>query len=158
MILTLVVDAVNAIAIKGGVIEDPISPTDPLTKIPGIRVFQAKDVYGYSKSIQQFYNKTKKHKKLFNTVDYLIKTGNTEAYLKEQKKVNFDIKAILDIEKGMKEISNIIKTIYNVKYALDGTIFTSDQKRELIDDLYKTRIGLAQKGLKFIKNVEKENK
>ena len=151
-------DTINAIAIKGGVIEDPISPTDPLTKIPGIRVFQAKDVYGYSKSIQQFYNKTKKHKKLFNTVDYLLRTGNTEAYLKEQKKVNFDIKAVLDIEKEMKKTSDQIKTIYNAKYALDGTIFTSDQKRELIDDLYKERIGLAQKGLKFIKNVEKENK
>jgi len=55
----MVKESVNAIAIKGGIIDDPIRPEDPLTKIPGIRVFQAKDVYGYSKSIQEYYDKTK---------------------------------------------------------------------------------------------------
>ncbi len=151
-------DAVNTIAIKGGVIDDPIRPADPLTKIPGIRVFQAKDVYGYSNSIQKFYNKTKDYKTIMNTVDYLLKTGNTEGYLKEIQKVDFDIEAVIEIEKGMKQVSKDIKVIYNAKMKDDGTLFTPEEKRDLIDDLYKVRIGLAQKGLKIIKDVEQQKK
>jgi len=151
-------DAINAIAIKGGIIDDPIRPADPLTKIPGIRVFQAKDVYGYSNSIQQFYNKTKDYKTIMNTVDYLLKTGNTEGYLKEIQKVDFDIEAVIEIEKGMKQVSKDIKVIYNAKMKDDGTLFTPEEKRDLIDDLYKVRIGLAQKGLEIIKDVEQQKK
>ena len=40
----------------------------------------------------------------------------------------------------------------------DGTLFTSNEKQEIIEDLYKLRIGLAQKGLQIIKNIEKEQK
>ena len=151
-------EAINTIAIKGGLIEDPIKPEDPLTKIPGIRVFQAKDVYGYSKSIQVFYELVKPYKTILNTVDYLNKIGDTEGYLKESKKVNFDIEAVLDIQKGMKEVSKDIKVIYNAKMKEDGTPFTAEEKRDLIDDLYKVRIGLAQKGVQIIKNVEQKDK
>ena len=151
-------DSVNAIAIKGGIIDDPIRPEDPLTKIPGIRVFQAKDVYGYSKSIQQFYNKTKKYKTIINTVDYLIKTGNIKRYLELAPEVNFDIKAVIEVENGMKQVSKDIKVIYNAKMKDDGTLFTPEEKRGLIDDLYKVRIGLAQQGLQIIKNVEQDKK
>ena len=151
-------DSVNAIAIKGGIIDDPIRPEDPLTKIPGIRVFQAKDVYGYSKSIQQFYNKTKKYKTIMNTVDYLIKTGNIKRYLELAPEVNFDIKAVIEVENGMKQVSKDIKVIYNAKMKDDGTLFTPEEKRGLIDDLYKVRIGLAQQGLQIIKNVEQDKK
>lgn len=155
----MVKDAINAIAIKSGIIDDPIRPSDPLTKIPGIRVFQAKDVYGYSKSIQEFYSRTKKYKTIMNTVDYLDKIGNIEGYLKESKKVNFDIKAVIGVEKGMKDVSEQIKVIYNAKMKLDGTLFTSEEKRDLIDDLYKKRIGLAQEGLTFLKDsIEQDNK
>ena len=154
----MVKDAVNAISIKGGIIDDPIRPEDPLTKIPGIRVFQAKDVYGYSRSIQEFYNKTKDYKTIINTVDYLLKTGNTKRYLELLPEINFDVKAVLEIQKYMKDISEDIKVIYNAKIKEDGTLFTAKEKRDLIDDLYKTRIGLAQKGLKIIKNVEQSNK
>ena len=151
-------DAINSIAIKGGIIDDPIRPSDPLTKIPGIRVFQAKDVYGYSKSIQEYYNKTKKYKTIMNTVDYLLKIGDTERYLELATEVDFDIKAVIEIEDQMKSVSKDIKTIYNVKMKDDGTLFTPEEKRDLIDDLYKVRIGLAQKALKIIKNFEKEKK
>ena len=151
-------DSVNAIAIKGGIIDDPIRPEDPLTKIPGIRVFQAKDVYGYSKSIQQFYNKTKKYKTIMNTVDYLLKTGNIKRYLELAPEVNFDIKAVIEVENGMKQVSKDIKVIYNAKMKDDGTLFTPEEKRGLIDDLYKVRIGLAQQGLQIIKNVEQDKK
>lgn len=94
-----------------------------------------------------------------NTVDYLDKIGNIEGYLKESKKVNFDIKAVIGVEKGMKDVSEQIKVIYNAKMKLDGTLFTSEEKRDLIDDLYKKRIGLAQEGLTFLKDsIEQDNK
>ena len=121
------------------IIDDPIRPEDPLTKIPGIRVFQAKDVYGYSKSIQQFYNKTKKYKTIINTVDYLIKTGNIKRYLELAPEVNFDIKAVIEVENGMKQVSKDIKVIYNAKMKDDGTLFTPEEKRDLIDDLYRSK-------------------
>ena len=154
----MVKDAINSIAIKSEIIDDPIRPEDPLTKIPGIRVFQAKDVYGYSKSIQQFYNKTKEYKTIINTVDYLLKTGNIERYLELAPEVNFDIKAVIEVENGMKQVSKDIKVIYNAKMKDDGTLFTPEEKRGLIDDLYKIRIGLAQQGLQIIKNVEQDKK
>ena len=154
----MVKESVNAIAIKGEIIDDPIRPEDPLTKIPGIRVFQAKDVYGYSKSIQEYYSRTKDYKTVMNTVDYLERIGNVDGYLKEASKVNFDIKAVIDIEKEMKDTSEMIKIIYNAKFKEDGTLFTPKQKRDIIDDLYKTRIGFAQKALQIIKNVEQDNK
>ena len=154
----LVKESINSIAIKGGIIDDPIRPKDPLTKIPGIRVFQAKDVYGYSKSIQEFYNLTKEYKTVINTVDYLLKIGNTEGYLKEIEKVDFDVEAVIEIEDGMKQVSDDIKVIYNAKMKDDGTLFTPEEKRDLIDDLYRVRIGLAQKGVQIIKNVEQQKK
>ncbi len=154
----IVKESINTIAITGGIIEDPIKPTDPLTKIPGIRVFQAKDVYGYSKSISEFYKKTEDQKKLLSTVDYLLKTNNTKGYLKEIKNVNFDVKAVLDILDGMKETSKDIKIIYNARKKEDGSLFTSDEKKDLIDDLYKVRIGLAQKGLQIMKSIEEDAK
>jgi hypothetical protein len=58
----------------------------------------------------------------------------------------------------MKDVSKDIKVIYNAKMKDDGTLFTPEEKRDLIDDLYKTRIGLAQKGLQIIKNVEQQDK
>ena len=152
-------EAINAIAIKGGLIDDPIRPEDPLTKIPGIRVFQAKDVYGYSKSIQEFYELLKPYKTILNTVDYLDRIGDIEGYLKESKKVNFDAKEMLFIQKQMKDRSDEIKTIHNAKMKLDGTLFTAEEKRDLIDDLYKARIGFAQKGVKILKDsIEQKDK
>jgi hypothetical protein len=144
--------------INAGVIDDPIKPEDPITKIPGLRAFDVKDVYGYSKSVKKYYDKTEKYRELFNTTDYLLQTGNNEAYLKEQAKVNFDLKAVIEIDNEMRNIVKNIKIITNAKYKDDGTLFTSEEKRDIIDDLYMTRIGLAQKALQIIKNVEQGNK
>ena len=58
----------------------------------------------------------------------------------------------------MKQVSKDIKVIYNAKMKDDGTLFTPEEKRGLIDDLYKIRIGLAQQGLQIIKNVEQDKK
>jgi len=150
----MVKDAINKIAITSGVIDDPITPTDPLSKIPGVRVFQAKDVYGYSQSVSKFYKKTKKMRTALNTLDYLKRTGNMEDYQKEREKADFDIEAVLEITKGMSDISADIKVIYNAKMKDDGTLFTGDEKREIIDLLLLERIGLAQKGLQIMKELE----
>jgi len=147
-------DAINKIAITSGVIDDPIRPTDPISKIPGVRVFQAKDVYGYSQSVSKFYKKTKKLKTQLNTLDYLKRTGNMEGYQEVREKADFDIEAVLEITKGMSDVSKDIKVIYNARNKDDGTLFTSDEKKDLIDDLMRVRIGLAQKGLQIMKELE----
>jgi hypothetical protein len=69
----IVKQSIEDIAISAGVIDDPIRPEDPLTKIPGIRAFQAKDIYNNSASISKFYDEVKKYEKVFNTVEYLTK-------------------------------------------------------------------------------------
>ena len=150
----IIKDAINKIAITSGVIDDPINPTDPLSKIPGVRVFQAKDVYGYSQSVSKFYKKTEKLKTQLNTLDYLKRTGNMERYQELRKKADFDIEAVLEITKGMSDVSKDIKVIYNAKMKDDGTLFTSDEKKDIIDDLMRVRIGLAQKGLQIMKELE----
>lgn len=150
----MVKDVINKIAITSGVIDDPIKPTDPISKIPGVRVFQAKDVYGYSQSVSKFYKKTDKLKTQLNTLDYLKRTGNMEGYQEVREKADFDIEAVLEITKGMSDVSKDIKVIYNARNKDDGTLFTSDEKKDLIDDLMRIRIGLAQKGLQIMKELE----
>jgi hypothetical protein len=150
----MVKDSINKIAITSGVIDDPIRPTDSISKIPGVRVFQAKDVYGYSQSVSKFYKKTEKLKTQLNTLDYLKRTGNMEGYQEVREKADFDIEAVLEITKGMSDVSKDIKVIYNARNKDDGTLFTSDEKKDIIDDLMRVRIGLAQKGLQIMKELE----
>ena len=152
----IVKQSIEDIAISAGVIDDPIRPEDPLTKIPGIRAFQAKDIYNNSASIAKFYDETKKYEKVFNTVEYLTKSNDTNALSKLYKEYNFDVAAVVEIKKYLNEIDNDIKVIYNAKKKNDGTLWTSKEKQEQIEDLYKIKIGFAQKGLQIIKNVEKE--
>ena len=54
----------------------------------------------------------------------------------------------------MSDVSKDIKVIYNAKMKDDGTLFTSDEKKDIIDDLMRVRIGLAQKGLQIMKELE----
>ena len=152
----IVKQSIEDIAISAGVIDDPIRPEDPLTKIPGIRVFQAKDIYNNSASISKFYDEVKKYEKVFNTVEYLTKSNDTNALKKLYKEYNFDVAAVVEVKKYFNEVDNDIKILYNAKKKNDGTLWTSKEKQEQIEDLYKVKIGFAQKGLQIIKNVEKE--
>jgi len=77
-----------------------------------------------------------------------------ERYQELRKKADFDIEAVLEITKGMSDVSKDIKVIYNAKMKDDGTLFTSDEKKDIIDDLMRVRIGLAQKGLQIMKELE----
>ena len=77
-----------------------------------------------------------------------------EGYQEVREKADFDIEAVLDITKGMSDVSKDIKVIYNAKMKDDGTLFTSDEKKDIIDDLMRVRIGLAQKGLQIMKELE----
>ena len=151
-------DALTYISINYGIIDDPIKPSDDLSKIPGVRAFQAKDVYGNSASVQKFYRRIEEYKKDFNTIEYLKQTGNTEALKKEYKKYNFDINAVIDQEKKVKEAGDGIKVIYNAKTKGDGTLWTPEGKQELIEDLYKSRIAAAQRGLKILGMLEENKK
>jgi len=157
----MIKQSIEALLIYGKLIDNPIKPTDPLTKIPAVRAFQAKDVYGYSASIARYYKRIDKYKKVFNSVKFIEKTDPNK-YIEEVKKLskdyNFDVEAVLDIEENMKDVSRDIRIIYNSKYKDDGSLFTNDEKRELIDRLYIVRIGLARDALKIMKALEEEDK
>jgi hypothetical protein len=151
-------DALTYISINFGIIDDPIKPSDDLSKIPGVRAFEAKDIYGNSASVQKFYRRVEEYKKDFNTIQYLKQTGNYEALSKEYKKYNFDIQAVMDQEKQVKEAGDGIKVIYNAKTKGDGTLWTPEKKQEMIEDLYKARIAAAQRGLKILGMLEENKK
>ena len=158
----IVKESIEKLATVSGLIDDPIKPTDPLTKIPGIRAFQAKDVYGNSASVSKFYKKIEKYQKTFSTLTFLRESNRLEEYAKLrkdfEKQYNIDPESMLDIRKEMCEIAKAIRIVYNAKYKDDGSLFTGDEKLELIEDLYKARIGMAQKALKILKDIEQKGK
>jgi len=158
----IVKESIDKIAITGGLIDDPIKPTDPLTKIPGIRVFQAKDVYGNAASVSKFYKKIDKYQKTFNTLTFLKDNNRLDEYQELRKdfinQYKLDPESMLDIRKQMGEIAKSIRIVYNAKYKDDGSLFSGDEKLELIEDLYKARIGIAQKGLQILKDIEQKTK
>lgn len=151
-------NSLDYIAVNFGIIDDPIKPSDSLSKIPGVRAFEAKDVYGNSASIQKFYRRIEEYKKDFNTIEYLKKTGNFDALKKEYKKYSFDIASVIEVEKKIKEAGDGIKVIYNAKTKGDGTLWTAEEKQEQIEDLYKIRIAAAQRGLKILGILEENIK
>ena len=80
------IDVMDAALIKSQLIEDPIKPTDTLSKIPIIRAFDVRDVPGYSaSSLVKFFEEYDKVSKIVNGMEKAKKDGNVEEYFKLQK-------------------------------------------------------------------------
>ena len=114
--------------IKGEFIEDPIKPTDTLTKIPIIRAFDVRDVGYSSTSLVKFFEEYEKVSKIVNGMEKARKDGKTEEYFKLQKQFGADHSVILQYRESIKEIDTAIRQIYNTKKLADGTTITPDEK------------------------------
>jgi hypothetical protein len=150
-----VIDILDYGLIKAKIIDDPIKPTDSLSKIPVIRAFDVRDVPGYSaKSLTTFFEKLEPIQKAFNDLEFAQKIGDFEEVEKLQKEAPFDKKFMLDYQQSIKDLDKAIRQIYNVKELADGTKITGDMKRELIDQKYILMISFAQEALKLLEKQE----
>jgi hypothetical protein len=152
-----VIDTLDFALIKGKIIDDPIKPTDTLSKIPVVRAFDVRDVPGYSaQSIVKFFEEYSKVEKILNGMDFAKKAGDFEEYQKLKETLNIDEQKLLDYRKSIKEIDKQIRNIYNLKEFPNGKIPTPDEKRELIDDYYKLMINFAQQALSYLELVREK--
>ena len=150
-----IIDILDYGLIKGKIIDDPIKPTDTLSKIPVIRAFDVRDVPGYSsKSLTTFFEKLEPIQKAFNDLEYAQKIGDFEEVERLQKEAPFDKKFMLEYQKSIKDLDKAIRQIYNVKELADGTKITSDMKREMIDQQYILMISFAKQALNLLDKME----
>ena len=146
-----IIDTLDYAIIKGKIIDDPIKPTDTLSKIPIIRAFDVRDVPGYSaQSIVKFFEEYEKVETIINGMDFAKKAGDFEEYQKLKETLNVDEAQLLKYRESIKEIDKQIRNIYNLKQFPNGDIPTPDEKRELIDDYYKLMIKFAQDALSYL--------
>jgi len=152
-----IIDTLDYAIIKAKIIEDPIKPTDTLSKIPVIRAFDVRDVPGYgAQSIVRFFEEFEKVETIINGMDFAKKSGDFEEYQKLKETLNVDEVQLLEYRKSIKDIDKQIRNIYNLKQFPNGDIPTPDEKRELIDDYYKLMINFAQQGLSYLEQTRKK--
>ena len=152
-----IIDTLDYAIIKGKIIEDPIKPTDTLSKIPIIRAFDIRDVPGYSaQSIVKFFEEYEKVETIINGMDFAKKAGDFKEYQNLKETLNVDEVKLLEYRKSIKELDKQIRAIYNLKEFPNGDIPTPDEKRELIDDYYKLMINFAQQALSYLELVREK--
>ena len=152
-----IIDTLDYVLVKGEIIDDPIKPTDTLSKIPVVRAFDVRDVPGYSaKSIVRFFEEYEKVDTILNGMDFARKNGDFEEYRKLKETLNLDETLLVKYRQSIKDLDKQIRAIYNLKKFPNGEIPTPDEKRELIDDLYKYMINFAQQGLTLLENAKKK--
>ena len=152
-----IIDTTDYALIKAKIIDDPIKPTDSLSKIPVIRAFDVRDVPGYSsQSIVKFFEEYEKVETIINGMNFAKNKGDFEEYNELKKQLNVDEVVLLDFRKSIKDIDDRIRKIYNLKQFPNGDIPTPDEKREIIDNFYKLMIKFAQDGLSYLELVRKK--
>jgi len=136
--------------IESGMIKDPISPTQPLSKMPVIRAFTAQYPDANSQYITDFYEEYNKISKIVNEIDALEKEGK----ILESEELRKSIKGknrlqLIPYADAIKDLNFIIRNIYNNKK------YTADEKRDLIDAHYLVMIKTAQRALENMnKSIE----
>jgi len=139
--------ALDKALIETGIIDDPIRPTDSLTKIPGLRAFNLRDPSMQSEFITDFYEEYKKYKKYKPTIEKLKKDGDFKeaAKLSKRKKLIDKNIAVLERYKTIIDQHNeYVRKAFNMKNV------DPDQKQQIIDDMVFMSIKMAQEALKIL--------
>ena len=152
-----IIDTMDYALLKGEIIDDPIKPTDTLSKIPVVRAFDIRDNPGYSaKSIVRFFEEYEDISLILNGMEFAKKAGDFEEYAKLKSTLKVDEVQIVKYRKEIKTLDKQIRAIYNLKKFPNGDIPTPDEKRELIDEYYKLMINFAQQGLRYLELARKK--
>jgi len=134
--------------IASGVIDDPIKPEETLSDIPIIRAFVVRNPSAGSEYITTFYDKYDKVSKIFNTIDRLQKSGNFEEANKLLINLPVEATILKSTYKLVQDNDRRVRDIYNSKF------FTPNEKRQLIDELYRNMIDMSKYSLEAIKDVK----
>jgi len=139
--------ALDKALIETGIIDDPIKPTDSLTKIPGLRAFNLRDPSMQSEFITDFYEEYNKYKKYKPTIEKLKKDGDFKeaAKLAVRKKLVDKNIAVLERYKTIIDQHNeYVRKAFNMKNV------DPDQKQQIIDDMVFMSIKMAREALKIL--------
>lgn len=134
---------------KSGVLPDPIKPEATLADIPFVKAFVIRYPSASAQSIQDFYDGHERSKKYFDTWMSKAKEGDAAAMANIQAAGGPMMFARLDgIQKVLSEHSKLVRDIYK-----DPTM-PGPEKRQLIDQLYNSMIGIAGSGKQMMKQIE----
>lgn len=134
--------------ISSGVVDDPIKPSETLSDMPIIRAFVVRNPTSGSEYITTFYDKYEKVNKIFNTIDRLQKSGNFEEANKLLVNLPAESAILKSSYKIIQENDQRVRNIYNSK------LFTPNEKRQLIDELYRQMIDISKYSLEAIKEIK----
>ena len=134
--------------IASGVIDDPIKPEETLSDIPIIRAFVVRNPSAGSEYITTFYDKYDKVSKIFNSIDRLQKAGNFEEANKLLTNLPVEATILKTTYKLVQDNDKRVRDIYNSKF------FTPNEKRQLIDELYRNMIDMSKYSLEAIKDIK----
>jgi len=131
--------------IKSGLIKDPIKPDQSIADIPIIGAFVVRNPGFNSSYITRFNEEYKKIETRVRTVDALRKQGNDEAADFELSKIPANKLLMIDTHEALLQKQQAIKNIYNNKD------FKSYEKRQMIDEIYRSAIKDAKNELTRLK-------
>ena len=134
--------------IASGVVDDPIKPSETLSDIPIIRAFVVRNPSSGSEYITTFYDKYDKVSKIFNSIEKLQKSGNFEEANKLLTNLPVESVILKSSYKIIQDNDQRVRNIYNSK------LFTPNEKRQLIDELYRQMIDISKYSLEAIKDVK----
>lgn len=128
---------------KAGVIDTPEKPATTLADIPFIKAFVVRNPTGGSEFVERFYKKYNKIKERLNTVNKLVKEQNVNEALKVYSETDLQMLPLIEIAEVMSSQRAFIKAIYY-------SDMTPIEKRQAIDDMYRSMIELAKNGLDIV--------
>ena len=134
--------------IASGIVDDPIKPEETLSDMPIIRAFIVRNPTSGSEYITTFYDKYDKISKVFNTIDRLQKSGNFEEANKLLVNLPAEATILKSTYKLVQDNEQRVRNIYNSK------LFTPNEKRQLIDELYRQMIDISKYSLETIKEIK----
>lgn len=132
---------------KAGILPDPIKPKDTLADIPFVKAFVIRHPSGTAESIQKFYDKYESRMRYYNSFKLEGKNFNFE---KQTRLISYAPYQSLQVyNKAMTDISSAIRNIYK------NPGLNPDEKRQMIDALYLSKIQMAKAGLQAIKEIDR---
>ncbi len=149
------VTGLDKLLIEGGIVDDPIKPTDRLQDRLFFKSFVARTNSPNSQYIQDFYEKYEPIRKAKNTLQYLKNRGDLESFVELRtslsKDLGFDIEnaALSAHSDRMNTLRKLVEGFHNSKQ------MSPDEKRENIDLLLFNMIITSKNALDVINNVKK---
>lgn len=134
--------------ISSGVIDDPIKPEQTLSDMPVIRAFVVRNPSSGSEYITTFYDKYEKVNKIFNSIDTLQKAGNFEEANKLLTNLPAEATVLKSTYRLVQDLDKRVRDTYNSKF------LSPNEKRQLIDEMYRNMIDISKYSLDAIKDIK----